>query len=70
MRKVPNIFGPLSYFWQYPNMVHWHVAFYVMFVYCTFMKVCMQKKKKFEEEFFGLLLMTFFNYCYRIDDYT
>ena len=51
-------------------MVHWHVAFYVMFVYGTFMKVYIQKKKKkkkIEEEFFGLLLMTFFNYCYRLD---
>ena len=73
MRKVPNIFGPLSYFWQYPNMVHWHVTFYVMFVYYTFMKVCMQNKtttKKIEEEFLSLLLMTLLDYCYRLHDYT
>ena len=50
MTKVPNIFAPLSNFWQYPNMAQWHVIVYIMFVYCTFMKVCMQKKKK-EKEF-------------------
>ena len=82
MTKVPNIFGPLSYFWQHPNMVHWHVTFYVMSVYCTFMKMCMQnkknkkktkkqkKQKKIEEKFLSLLLMTLLHYCYRLYDYT
>ena len=52
-------------------MVHWHVIVYIMFVYCTYMNACMQKKKrkkkKFEEkEFLNLLLITLLHYSYMI----
>ena len=70
MTKVPNIFAPLSNFRQYPNMAQWHVTVYIMFVYFTFMKVCMQKKKKKRNNFLSLLLSTLLHYCDRLHDYT
>ena len=71
MTKVPNTFSPLSNFWQYPNMVHWHVTVFVMFVYYTCMKACMRKKKEKKNlkknNFWAYwLLITLLHYCYMI----
>ena len=43
-------------------MVHWHVTVYIMFVYCTCMKACMQKKKKKKIEGDNFLTLLIVNY--------